>query len=284
MAERLGKGLQNLVQRFESARDLKETLSRLKRDRVSFYVELFCFVMKIGEDYDKIEFTFMNLELLEPNSLITDSLITVIGISLGFILMKRNRDLTSPFFRYWKVLFFVYGIGFFFGGMGHVFYGYFGITGKYLALVSGIAIPLLVEFAMISLLPKKNQRKWFLLSKLKTAAACIALTAVYFTVTSEEKALPALLLVPSLNSLVGLTLACGVLGVRFGKSMTKFFYLLPVSVLVMIPAAILQVGKISFHPWFDRNDASHVLLILSLFLYFYAVEGYRKHLQKESIF
>ena len=136
---------------------------------------------------------------------------------------------------------------------------------------------------MISLLPKQKQGKWFLLSKLKTAAAFIALTAVYFTVTREEKALPALLLVPSLNSLIGFTLVCGVLGMRFGKSITKSFYLLPLSVLVMIPAAILQMGKISFHPWFDRNDASHILLILSLFLYFYAVEGYRKHIQKESI-
>jgi hypothetical protein len=239
--------------------------------------------MKIGEDYDKMEFTFMNLELLEPNALITDSLIAVIGITLGFIVLKRNKQLSTPFFQYWKILFFVYGIGFFFGGMGHVLYGYFEITGKYLALVSGIGIPLLIEFAMISLLPKEKQGKWFLLSKLKTVAAFIALTAVFFTVTSEEKALPALLLVPSINSLIGFTLVCGVLGMRFGKSITKSFYLLPISVLVMIPAAILQMAKISFHPWFDRNDASHVLLIITLFLYFFAVEGYRKHLQKESI-
>jgi hypothetical protein len=133
------------------------------------------------------------------------------------------------------------------------------------------------------LLPAEKQKKFFLLSKIKTVIALIALTIVYLTVTNEEKALPALLLVPSVNSLIGFTLTCGILGMRFAKNITKSFYLLPISVLVMVPAAILQMGKISFHPWFDRNDASHLLLIITLFMYFYAVEGYRKHLLKESI-
>lgn len=239
--------------------------------------------MKIGEDYDKMEFTFMNLELLEQNALLTDSLVAVVAIALGFVVMKRNKSFKTPFFRYWQVLFFVYGIGFFFGGMGHVFYGYFGITGKYLALITGFGIPIMIEHAMISLLPKEKQKKLFLLSKLKTVAAFLALTIVYFTVTSEEQALPALLLVPSLNILVGLTLTCGVLGMKFGKSISKSFYILPITILVMIPAPILQMGKISFHPWLDRNDASHVFLIVTLFMYFFAVEGYRKHLLKESI-
>ena len=239
--------------------------------------------MKIGEDYNKMEFTFMNLELLEQNALLTDSLIAIVGITLGFIIMKRNKKFTTPFFRYWQILFFVYGIGFFFGGMGHVFYGYFGLTGKYLALITGFGIPVMIEHAMISLLPKEKQAKLFLLSKLKTVAAIIALTIVYFTVTSEEKALPALLLVPSLNIFIGLTLTCGVLGMMFGKTIAKSFYILPITVLVMVPAAVLQIAKINLHPWFDRNDASHVLLITTLIMYFFAVEGYRKHLQKESI-
>ncbi|NRA12011.1 MAG: hypothetical protein HRT57_08675 [Crocinitomicaceae bacterium] len=239
--------------------------------------------MKIGEDYDKMEFKFMNLELLEPNALLTDSLIAVVGIILGIIVAKRNKKLTTPFFYYWKILFLVYGIGFFFGGMGHVFYGYFGVSGKYFALISGLGIPLLMEHAMISLLPKEKQKKLFLLSKLKTSVAFIGLTIVYFSVTGEEQAIRALLLVPSLNTFVGFVIVCGVLGIKFGKNINKVFYLLPITVLILIPAAILQTGKISFHPWFDRNDASHVLLIITLIMYFYVVEVYRKHLQKESI-
>ena len=134
--------------------------------------------MKIGEDYEKMEFTFLDLNLLEPNALLTDSLIAVIGIVMGIIVWQRNKQFTTPFFNYWKWLFLIYGIGFFFGGMGHVFFGYFGATGKYYALIFGLFIPLLIESAMITMLPKESQKKWFLLSKIKFVVAFIALTMV----------------------------------------------------------------------------------------------------------
>lgn len=233
--------------------------------------------MKIGEDYDKMEFTFMNLELLEPNALLTDSLIMVVGVFLGFLVVRNNKKISSPFFVYWKRLFFVYGIGFFLGGMGHVFFGYFGAWGKYFPLIFGLGIPLLIEHAMISLLPEEKHKKLMTLSKIKFVIALVALTLVILFVKGE-KTLPALLLVPSLNTFVGFVLACGVLGLRFAKTITKSFNIFAITVLILVPAAILQAAKISFHPWFDRNDASHLLLIITLIMYYYAVEGYRKHL------
>lgn len=238
--------------------------------------------MKIGEDYEKMEFTFMNLELLEPNALLTDSLIAVVGLFLAYRVSRNNKKLTTPFFHYWKWLFIVYGVGFFFGGMGHVFFGYFGAVGKYYPLIFGLGIPLFIEHAMITLLPKEKHKSLMLLSKLKFVLAFIALTLVILFIKGD-KTLPALLLVPSVNSLIGFVLACGVLGLKFGKTITKSFYLLPITVLVLIPAAVLQAFKISFHPWFDRNDAGHVLIITCLILYYFAVEGYRKHLLENSI-
>ena len=34
--------------------------------------------------------------------------------------------------------------------------------------------------------------------------------------------------------------------------------------------------KISVHPLFDRNDMSHILLVLSLILYWLGINGYQK--------
>jgi len=236
--------------------------------------------MRIGEDYEKMEFTFMNLELLEPNAFISDTLIMVVGIFLGILVTRNNKKITTPFFNYWKWLFFVYGVGFFFGGLGHVFFGYWGALGKYFPLIFGAAIPLFIEHAMITLLPEEKQKSLMLASKVKFIIATIALTLVVIFVKGE-KTLPALLLVPSINSFIGFVLACGVLGLRFGKSITKSFYLLAFTVPLLVPAAIFQMMKISFHPWFDRSDASHFLLMISLILYYYTVEGYRKHLLKQ---
>ena len=42
MAEWLGKGLQNLVQRFESASDLTETALQIAAPRFSFCINIIC--------------------------------------------------------------------------------------------------------------------------------------------------------------------------------------------------------------------------------------------------
>ena len=237
--------------------------------------------MRIGEDFEKMEFSWFGLDLLEPNALLTDSLIAVFCIIFWAIISRQNKTFTTPFFNYWKWLFLVYGVGFFFGGLGHVMFNYWDVTGKYFPLIGGLAIPLFIEHAMISLLPEKNHKALYLTSKIKFALAVIALTLVFLLVPGEKK-IPMMLLVPSANSGIGFILASGVLGLKFAKQYTRSFYLLAASVLVMIPAAVFQAKRISFHPWFDRNDASHVLLIVTLILYYYTVQGYRKYLLSTS--
>jgi hypothetical protein len=36
----------------------------------------------------------------------------------------------------------------------------------------------------------------------------------------------------------------------------------------MVPSAIIFLAKINPHPWFDKNDLSHVLLTIGI-IYFY---------------
>jgi len=201
-----------------------------------------------------------------------------VGLFLAYRMSRQNRVMSSPFFKNWKWLFFVYGTGFFLGGLGHLMYNYWGVTGKYLPLCAGLPIPLMIEHAMISLLPK--QLLFLALSKIKLVLAFIALTIVWQTV-DVEKDLTLLLVVPSVNSLIGMVLCLGVIAWKYAKTTSRLFYLFPISILILIPAAIFQAKKISLHPWFDRNDFSHSLIILTLVLYYCAVQGYRKAL-KES--
>jgi hypothetical protein len=238
--------------------------------------------MIIGRDFDKLEFNWLGLELLEPNALLSDSIIAVSGIVLGFFVSKQNKTLTSPFFNYWKYVFFLYGVGFFLGGVGHVFYNYFGLFGKYIPLLVGLSMPVLIEHAMISLLPKQEQTTFFFLSKAKVIVAAFVLTLIFF-LASDENVLPMMLLVPSINSFVGFVFSCGFLGWKFGKTIAPSFYILPVTILVLVPAGFVQIYKVSFHPWFDRNDFGHLLIIVSLFMYYYSVRGYRRFLKNKSI-
>jgi hypothetical protein len=45
-----------------------------------------------------------------------------------------------------------------------------------------------------------------------------------------------------------------------------------IAALVLLPNAFIQSQKINLHQWFDRNDFSHVLLLLSLLLYFNGIK------------
>jgi hypothetical protein len=41
--------------------------------------------------------------------------------------------------------------------------------------------------------------------------------------------------------------------------------------LTLLPNAFIQSQKINLNQWFDRNDFSHVLLLISLLLYYHTI-------------
>ena len=238
--------------------------------------------MKIGEDFEKMEFSWFGLDLLEPNALITDTLITVFAFIFA-TLVVRNLPTNQPFYRYWKWLFILQGTSFFFGGLGHVFYNYTGVWGKFVPLATAVLFIMTVEHAMLTLLPEKQQKTFITISKIKALLAVVALTLVMFTADVENN-LSILLIVPSANTAIGYFLTLFFLGWKYARTHSKWLYLLPISVLTLIPAAIFQAKKISFHPWFDRNDFSHLLIILTFFLYYFAIRGfYRDSLKRNKV-
>lgn len=240
--------------------------------------------MKIGEDFDKMEFSWFGLDLLEPNALLSDALITGFAFVFAFLVVRNFPK--EPFYNRWKWLFILQGVSFFLGGLGHVFYNYTGIWGKYIPMLFAVGFVMMVEHSMLTLLPEKKQKLFLTLSKIKGLIAVIILTVMMFT-TDIENNLPKLLLVPSLNTTIGYFATQFFLGIKYGRERSRSLYLLPISVLILVPAGIVQIMKINLHPWFDRNDLGHLLIIISLFLYYYAIKGYYRDtnavVSKESI-
>lgn len=228
--------------------------------------------MRIGSDFEKMEFSWFGLDLLEPNALLTDTLISAVAFAFVF-LINRKFPLNQAFYRYWKWLFILQGISFFLGGLGHVLYNYTGVWGKFFPMVFATGMVMMAEHAMFTLIPESKQKLFMTTSKIKAATAIIVLLVLMFTMDVENN-LAKLLLVPSLNSTIGYFATLFFLGWRYGKRVSKSLYLLPISVLVLIPAAIFQMMKINIHPWFDRNDVGHLLIITTLFLYYFAIKGY----------
>jgi hypothetical protein len=236
--------------------------------------------MLIGKDYPKIEFDLFGLELLEPNAFIGDTIIFLIALYLAY--KTSNLSIKNSFFTYWKWFFIIFGFGFFAGGIGHMMYNYFGVPGKYLSWYGGILASFFVEKAIISIFSKvswKPTLNAIVVSKL--VLAIIAATYVFATVdltVDPQKGL----IVPTLNSIIGLSLSLGVLGYYYQLKIDSSFRYLWMSTLILIPSAVFQAKKINFHQWFDRNDVSHILLITSMFMYFICIEKYAKSLLLEK--
>ncbi len=103
--------------------------------------------MLIGSDYPKIEFEAFGLDLVEPNAMYGDALICFVALFIAYKLSKM--PIQNTFFKSWRYFFIIFGIGFFFGGLGHMMYNYWGLPGKYTSWYSGIFASFFIERAMI---------------------------------------------------------------------------------------------------------------------------------------
>ena len=229
--------------------------------------------MRIGSDFEKIDFTFCGLDLLEPNSLIGN---TILFISAIIISRKVHKlSIETPFFNFWRVFFIAFGCSFFIGGLGHGFYNYWGVVGKYPGWIASIISLYLMERAMLSLLEHHRQNLFVLLAKMKLVVFLVAELFVFAFLDLKDN--PQIgLLIPSIASALGFLICLGYLGLRYEREINSSFRYFYWSVLVLIPSAIIQGMKISIAPWLDRSDLSHLLLLIVLFLHWKGVYGYAK--------
>lgn len=230
--------------------------------------------MLIGQDFEKIEFELFGWELLEPNAFIGDTILAFLAFFLAFRLRKITKK--HNFYRYWFLFFICFGLGFFIGGLGHLFWNYWGVEGKYFSWYSGLFSSLFVEHAMISIHQNKRERRVFeTISRLKFVYAFLALTFLIMT-RDFTTDVSAGLVIPSINSTIGMVLAIGILPFYYQRNLKMRFHYFWMSLIVLLPISFLQHLKINFAQWMDRNDISHILLLIALLLYFAGIAVYRR--------
>lgn len=225
--------------------------------------------MLIGSDFDKIQFQLFGLDLMEPIGFLGDLVISVFAFYFTFKALKLYR---TPFTKNWIIFFVLFGFGFIMGGFGHLFYNYWGTPGKYIGWFSGIIYVFFIEQAMLPFLKNQKLRKGLiLLSKIKLTLAVLAQIYIVSTVNLYPDYSFGMK-VPTINSTLGLIYCLGILGYLFSKSLHKSFANFYYSVLIMFPAVIFQLMRINISPWFDKNDASHLMVLIGLFFYYKGVK------------
>lgn len=220
----------------------------------------------IGADFEKIHFVLFGLDLVEPMAFITDTILGVLSVALGLSLSKIKIDL--PFRTYWIWFFIVFGIGAFLGGLGHTFFLYWGVPGKFPSWIAGPLSIYLLEQGMIAVHPNNKRLTLFkLLSFCKVVLVYIAFGLVFYLAPEDNKStLPFLPI--AINTIVGVVITAGFLGNYYSKKITIEFKYFVFGVLVLLPTAFIFLLKINLHQWFDKNDLSHILMMVGI-CYFY---------------
>lgn len=229
--------------------------------------------MLIGQDFDKISFDLFGYEFLELNAFIGDTLITVLSLIFAYKTYKIYKGIRQPFFFIWTVFFVVFALTFFTGGLGHLCFNYWGIPGRGVSWFLGFLAVYYCEISMLSLLKEKTRNQLIFISKMKLIFMIIGLSWMLLYANIAEDVDKGMLL-PTINTSIGFVYALGVLGYIYSKTISSAFRFLYISVLILLPSLFFQVLKINIHPWFDRNDVSHILLLASLVLYYMAIKGY----------
>lgn len=221
----------------------------------------------IGADYEKIQFTLAGLNLLEPMALITDTILGALFVYLGYRVHKFGLN-DEPFYRTWRIFFFVFGIGAFLGGLGHGFYNYWGIIGKMPSWLAGPISIYLIERAMILAHINERQKKLFLLlSNIKMVIVYIVFFVIICTLNVAENNRYAFMPI-AINTILGVVMTAGVLGFYLSKKVTIYYRYFFWGVVILFPSAFLFLFKINLHQWFDKNDFAHVLMGVGI-SYFY---------------
>ena len=90
---------------------------------------------------------------------------------------------------------------------------------------------------------------------------------------------PRLAFLPTaMNTMLAVVLIAGFLGNYYSKKIGIEFKYFVFGVLVLLPSAFVFLFKINLHPWFDKNDLSHVLMFIGIIYFYLGVKRTLKYL------
>jgi len=237
--------------------------------------------MIIGQDFPKLEWSILDYKILEPNALVTDTLMSLVSFYLAYLLYKKQ--LNSSLSNRWMSFFLVFGISSFLGGLGHALFYYFGAMGKMPNWITGSIAINLIELAMIGEIESAILRKRFeRIFTVKLIVVFLVFIWVINTQAINEK--PELGFLPvAIHTIIGVFHTAGILGFQLSKSKNEAFKYFYWGVGIILPSAFFFLLKINPLNWFDKNDISHLFMTLGIIFFYLGVVRVEKNLNKSLV-
>lgn len=209
-----------------------------------------------------IRFSIGELQLQEPMALITNWLIAITCI----VLYKKIKLPGTEFEKYWKKFYLFFGISVTFGGLGHLFFHYFGVYGKYPCWTIGVLASYYAGKAMIStsIFSEKNRKKLY--QVLIAKCILLGLLAVVFSN----------FIFITIDAVLSYLVYCGIVsGVYWKRGFDGFKYIV-FAIIVLFPSIFIFLLRLSPHVWFNKEDLSHILMIFTIILFYFGIKQFKR--------
>lgn len=217
---------------------------------------------------EKLPFTMFGLCLQEPMALVLNWVMAF----TSFYFFTRIQNPVTLFQKHWKLFYLMFGVSTFFGGLGHLLYNYFGVYGKFPCWFFGVFAAFYAGKAMISIpvLSEVTQRKltYFLAFKAFFFASAAILTKSFLFVM--------------VDATITYLFFCLGFGLYYWKKGYASFRFTVYAVLILIPSVFIFIFQVNLHLWFNKDDLSHVLMVMTIVLFYLGIVNFTGRVEQKS--
>lgn len=216
-----------------------------------------------------IEFNWMGLHLQEPMALVTNWMLAAFCFFAWFRLRKWSNEANY----WWRLFFLTFGISTIFGGLGHLFFQYTGVFGKYPCWITGCLANAFAARGMIEL-PPFTQNTTPLTRTLPFLKSAVFILLAVFTQKFVFVAIDAIV------TYIGYTGIYGWLLRKRGADEMKYMI---AGVLILLPSAFIFGLKMNLHRLLNKDDFSHLLMLGCIFCFYLGMTHWGKRLTQISV-
>lgn len=210
-----------------------------------------------------IKFELLGLQLQEPMALVTNWLIS----SFCFFAFFKLRRFKSEANYFWRMFYLTFAISTFFGGLGHLFFQYTGMYGKFPSWTFGTLANCFAALGMLNFKDfsvPTSYAKWIVWSK-----AIIMLSLAIITQKFVFVAIDAIV------TYIGYT---GVYAYyMLSKRNAKFLKQIIIAVLILLPSAFIFLLKLNVNRWLNKDDLSHILMLACVYFFYLGIKDWGKN-------
>lgn len=206
-------------------------------------------------DFKIIHFTLAGLRLQEPSTFISDIILATCCFILGFKTYKLNNIENTQFFKFFLFL----GVSTFFGAFGHVFFYYGGNVGKFPSWFFAALSTFFFCNAIIEDTPLFFSKKW-------KSFVWIKVVFVFLSSFIFSK-----FIFVAIDSILSYLIFGGALSYMLWNAKRLHMKYIFYGTLVLIPSAFVFILDVNLHTLFNRDDLSHLIIVMTILLYYKAI-------------